>query len=65
MKGVDFEKAKKSLPLYCLGLMQNMPPEDQQTLKQAIDTLDSSDAGPLLLGLELMNVVGIDVLRPR
>jgi len=66
MKGVDFDKAKKALPPYCLGLMQNVPPEDQQTLNQAIEALDKSEAPPavkaLLLGIELMNVVGVDVL---
>ena len=66
MRGVDFDKAKKALPPYCLGLMQNVSPEDQQTLNQAIEALDKSDAPPavkaLLLGIELMNVVGVDVL---
>jgi len=30
MKGIDFAKARKALPPYCLGLMQNISPEDQQ-----------------------------------
>lgn len=30
MKGVDFAKAVKALPPYCLGLLQNVSPDDQQ-----------------------------------
>jgi len=66
MKDVDFSKAVKALPPFCLGLMQNVPPEDQQKLKKAVEDLEGSDAEAsvksLLLGLELMNVVGKDVL---
>jgi len=66
MKDIDFTKASKALPMFCLGLMQNVAPEDQQKLKQAVEDLGKSDAEPsvksLLLGLELMNVVGKDVL---
>jgi hypothetical protein len=66
MKGIDFDKAVKALPPYCLGLMQNVSPEDQQVLRQALDLLKASDAEPgvktLLLGIELINVVGKDVL---
>ena len=29
MKGIDYTKALKALPPYCLGLMQNVSPEDQ------------------------------------
>jgi hypothetical protein len=46
MKGVDFDKAKESLPTYCLGLMQNVSPEDQQTLKEAIPALDNPVSPP-------------------
>jgi hypothetical protein len=66
MKDVDFSKAAKALPPFCLGLMQNVAPEDQQKLKQAVEDLGKADAEAsvksLLLGLELMNVVGRDVL---
>ena len=66
MKDIDFDKAVKALPPYCLGLMQNVSPEDQQVLRQALDLLKASDAEPsvkaLLLGIELINVVGADVL---
>lgn len=66
MKGVDYTKAFQSLPPYCLALMQNVSPEDQQQLRRALEALDK---GPVdltvkarLLGLELINVVGVDVL---
>lgn len=66
MKGIDFGKARRALPPYCLTLMQNVPPEDQQVLERALEALDKRDAEPsvkaLLLGLELINVVGVDVL---
>jgi hypothetical protein len=66
MKGIDFAKAVNALPPYCLGLLQNVSPEDQQVLRQALDLLKASDAEPsvkaLLLGIELINVVGGDVL---
>jgi hypothetical protein len=66
MKGIDFAKARRGLPAYCLTLMQNVPPEEQQVLERALEALDKRDAEPnvkaLLLGLELINVVGIDVL---
>jgi hypothetical protein len=67
MKSVDYAKARHSLPEYCLALMQNVPPEDQQALEQLLEALDKRDADPsvktLLLGLELINVVGVDVLK--
>jgi hypothetical protein len=67
MKGVDFDKAVQALPPYCLALMQSVLPDDQQVLKRALDALQASGAEPsvksLLLGLELINVVGVDVLR--
>jgi len=66
MKGIDFAKARRSLPPYCLTLMQNVPPEEQQVLERALQALDKRDAESsvkaLLLGLELINVVGADVL---
>jgi hypothetical protein len=66
MKGVDFAKAWKALPPYCLALMQNISPEDQRVLTRVVEDLDKRDAEPsvkaLLLGIELLNVVGVDVL---
>ena len=66
MKGIDFNRAIKVLPPYCLALMQNVSPEDQQTLKRVFTALEAQSADPevktLLLGIELINVVGVDVL---
>ena len=66
MKGIDFTKALKALPPYCLALMQNVSPEDQQELRRALKDLEEGPAEPnvkaLLLGIELINVVGVDVL---
>jgi hypothetical protein len=66
MEGVDYAKAFQALPPYCLALMQNLSPEDQRQLAQAMVRVDQSSADPSvkvrLLGLELINVVGIDVL---
>jgi hypothetical protein len=66
MKDVDFDKALKALPPYCVALMQNVSPEDQQALDRALEALNEQGAQPsvkaLLLGIELMNVVGVDVL---
>ena len=67
MKDVDYEKAKGALPPYCLALMQNVSQEDQQELGRALKDLDEGPAEPsvkaLLLGIELINVVGVDVLK--
>ena len=67
MKGIDFDKALQALPPYCFALMQSVSPEDQQVLIRAVDALQKSEAEPsvkaLLLGIELINVVGLDVLR--
>jgi hypothetical protein len=66
MRGVDYAKAKVALPPYCLALMQNVSQEDQSELDRALDDVDREEAEPsvkaLLLGIELINVVGADVL---
>jgi hypothetical protein len=63
MKGIDFDKALRALPPYCVALMQNVSPEDQQVLDRALEALEKRDVEPsvkaLLLGI---NVVGVDVL---
>ena len=52
--------------LHCVALMQNVSPEDQQLLNRVLEALEKRDAEPsvkaLLLGIELINVVGVDVL---
>ena len=66
MKGIDFDKAVKALPPYCVALMQNVSPEDQQLLNRVLEALEKQDGEPgvksLLLGIELINVVGANVL---
>jgi hypothetical protein len=66
MKNVDFLKALEALPPYCLALMQNVSQEDQQELARALKDLAGDPQQPSvkarLLGLELINVVGVDVL---
>jgi len=67
MKGVDYEKTFAALPPYCIGLMSNLSAEEQKALAEALTVLDRDtveDAIKVrLLGLELMNVVGENVLR--
>jgi hypothetical protein len=66
MKDVDYNEAKGALPEYCLALMQNVADEDQQTLSRALEKLEAQDletsVKAMLLGIELINVVGVDVL---
>jgi hypothetical protein len=66
MDGLDYEKAFRALPPFCLALMQNLSDEDQQALAKTLAALDASDVEPAvklrLLGLALMNAVGVDVL---
>jgi hypothetical protein len=40
MKGIDFEKASKALPPYCVALMQSVSREDQQAL--GVDVLTTA-----------------------
>jgi hypothetical protein len=67
MKGVDFQKAFLALPPYCLALMQNVSDEDQKAFRKALEELDRGQGDPgikvRLLGLELINVMGIDVVK--
>jgi hypothetical protein len=66
MKDVDYQKAKVALPALCLALMQNVSDEDQKELGRALQDVDDgkAEAGvkAFLLGIELINVVGVDVL---
>jgi hypothetical protein len=66
MKGVSFNDAYEALPTYCLALMQNLPGEDQEALAHTVAALERSnmedDVKALALGIELMNLVGPDVL---
>jgi hypothetical protein len=67
MDGVDYAKAFEGLPPYCLALMQNVPAEDQTKMLQALALLDKDQTIDTsikvrILGLQLMNVVGSNVL---
>jgi hypothetical protein len=67
MKDVDFEKASQALPSYCFGLMQNLPPDEQEKFGRKVALLAAAPMNnrvkSLLLGLSLMNVVGERVLE--
>ncbi len=67
MEGVSFVKAHEALPAFCLALMQSLPEEDQQDLGRQVAVLRDADIDEgiktLLLGLNLMNVVGEGVLK--
>lgn len=68
MQDVSFEKAKKTLPTFCLALLRNVPSAEQLELGNAIDALaadsDMSDAvKSWTLGLLIMNLSGPGLLR--
>ena len=63
---VDFADAL-STPTCCLALMQNVKPrQHRQVLNRVVEDLEKRDAEPsvkaLLLEIELINVVGVDML---
>lgn len=51
MKDVDFTKALEALPPYCLALMQNVSPEDQQVLGRALEALQKREVEPSVKAL--------------
>ena len=67
MGNVKYEKARQVLPPFCLALMQNLSDDVQRDLARSIKLLDDDpmpiDQKTSLLGLELVNVVGVPVLR--
>jgi len=66
MSGVSFKKASISLSAYCLQLMQNIPLDEQQKLRNAVDAVGlasmDEELKTLNLGLLLLNTVGPAVL---
>jgi hypothetical protein len=67
MDDVSFDKAKVVLPSYCLGLMQNLSKEDEETLGREVAriatlTIDNGSKSRLL-GLAIVNVMGDRVLQ--
>lgn len=67
MKDLVFDEVNEALPTFALSLMQNLPEEDQRQLANKILLLQSStmtnETKLLVLGLELMNVVGPETLE--
>jgi hypothetical protein len=67
MRGVSFEKAYVSLPTFCMALLQNLPPEEQEKLGAQTKALADAAIDPkiksLLLGLSVMNSMGDGVLE--
>lgn len=67
MKNVSFTKAKTSLVVYCLELMQNVPKAEQEALAEKAKSIAqitdiTEPQKSMLLGLALLNVVGKDLL---
>lgn len=66
MTGIDYAKATEGLPPYCLALMQNVSPDDQVQLTKSLGLLAGAAIDPdikvRILGLQLMNLVGPNVL---
>jgi Big-like domain-containing protein len=67
MAGVSFNRAQAALTTFCLALMQNVPPDEQKTVSDSVNSLKAStvlddDTKAKSLGLALMNVVGDKVL---
>jgi hypothetical protein len=66
MEGIAYDKASEGLPPYCLALMQNVPNDEQVKLEESLALLDKEEIDPAIkvriLGLQLMNVVGPNVL---
>lgn len=67
MQGLVFDDVDEALPTFALALMQNLPEEDQKQLANKVLLLQGSsmtnETKVLVLGLELMNVVGPETLE--
>lgn len=67
MKGVSFERAYMTLPAYAFALLQNLSPEDQEDFGKLVKTIFTAPLDDrtkaLLLGAQLLNLVGEDVLE--
>lgn len=67
MQGVSYERAKAALPSYCYMLMQNVSQEERSDLDQWLLSMEKSEirdeAKAYYLGLQLMNLVGEEVLE--
>jgi uncharacterized protein YjdB len=68
MNGVSYERAKVALPTLAMALMQNVSPDEQQSIGNEINGLDAkkeldADTRAKSLGLKVMTIIGVDVLR--
>lgn len=68
MRNIDFDRAYVALPTYCLTLLQNLPPGEQDELSKAVKLLAGNaemdgSLKSMILGLHLMNWVGPEVLE--
>ncbi len=67
MRDVSFERAYQPLPAYCFALMQNLDHEDQVAFGNALKAIYTSQMSDhtkaLLLGAQLLNLVGEGVLK--
>lgn len=67
MRGLVFDDIDEALPTFALALMQNLPEEEQRQLADKVVLLQgsamSNETKLLVLGLELMNVVGPETLE--
>lgn len=67
MAGVSFEKAYLALPAYCFALVQQVEQDTQAEFAQAMralrDTPMSDATKAMLMGAQLANLVGEDVLE--
>ncbi len=67
MSGLDFTKASAALPPYCLALLQNPSDDMQRSIATSVglivtQTIDET-VKLRLLGLQLMNLVGVEALK--
>ncbi len=68
MKDVSFDKAISALPPFCFSLMQNLSVEEQSAISAQLEKVQKNiaidpHAKSLLMGLLLMNFVGVGVLK--
>ncbi|QOZ77195.1 hypothetical protein XH83_18100 [Bradyrhizobium sp. CCBAU 53351] len=68
MANVSFEKAITTLPPFCFALMQNLSKDAQKEFSDQVKEIQQNPSidphvKSLLLGLALMNIVGVNVVR--
>jgi hypothetical protein len=68
IEGISFNKARHQLPTIAISLLQNLPRGDQDQIRNQITLLAQDKniterAKILVLGLTLMDFVGVDILK--